>query len=155
MIHINPAETLEHPLILLNLKFFSSSLPSCCHPPSSHNLLAYILTLLLSRVLVLSLSSVMKIMLLLFLFFLLFLSLTSESPTVTTPSSTVLALMLPLECCRLEVQETGESGGRSLRGGRGWTRKLKEVKIDYQIQVSHHSSLWWILGFFCHSGATR
>lgn len=75
------------------------------------------LTRLQSSVLILSLSSVMKIMLLLFLFFLLLLSLTSESPTVMTPSSTVLTLMLPLECCSVEVQELGESGGSSLPGG--------------------------------------
>lgn len=75
-----------------------------------------ILTRLQSRVFVLSLSSEMKIMLLLFFFFLLFLSLTSASPTVTTRSSTVLALMLPLECWRFKG--VGDSGGRSLGGGK-------------------------------------
>lgn len=82
-----------------------------------------ILTRLQSSVLVLSLSSVMKIMLLLFFFFLLFLSLTSASPTVTTTSSaggnfrpgksTVFCFV-----CHWRVKEVGDSGGRSLGGGR-------------------------------------
>ena len=71
------------------------------------------LTRLLSIVFILSLSSVMKIMLLLFFFFLLFLSLTSASPTVTTPPD-ILPVMLPLERGRVELQEVGDSGGKSL-----------------------------------------
>lgn len=74
------------------------------------------LTRLQSIVLVRSLSSVMKIMLLLFFFFLLFLILTSVSPTVTTASSTVFALTLPLE--RWRIQGVGDSGVRSLTGDR-------------------------------------
>lgn len=54
----------------------------------------------------------MKIMLLLFFFFLLFLILTSASPTIITPSSTVLTL--PLERGRVEFQKFGDSGGLSL-----------------------------------------
>ncbi|TNN77731.1 hypothetical protein EYF80_012029 [Liparis tanakae] len=41
-------------------------------------------------------------------------SLTSASPPVTT----VLALMLPLERDKVEVQAEGDSGGESLGGGR-------------------------------------
>lgn len=74
------------------------------------------LTRLQSNVLVRSLSSVMKIMLLLFFFFLLFLILTSVSPTVTTISSTVFELTLPLE--RWRTQDVGDSGPRSLTAGR-------------------------------------
>lgn len=84
-----------------------------------------------SSVFVLSLSSEMNIMLLLFFFFLLFLSLTSASPTVTTPS-TVQALKLPLERGRVEDQEVGDSGGRSLGGGRRRVRsKLKWLNVDF------------------------
>lgn len=101
-----------------------------------HLPLKLVLTRLQSSVLVLSLSSEMKIMLLLFFFFLLFLILTSTfvSPTVTTTSSVVLALMLPLE--RWRVQEVGDSGGRSLAEcGKGMISKLKWLNVDRHMQV--------------------
>lgn len=91
-------------------------------------------TLLQSSVLVLSLSSEMKIMLLRFFFFLLFLSLTSASPTVTTMSSITHALTLPLERGRVDVQETGDSGGMSL-----CSRQERELNIDYEAEAGNKS----------------
>lgn len=107
----------SHTRLLLSFSFLYSLILSPRDQP---------LTRLLSIVWILSLSSVMKIMLLLFFFFLLFLSLTSASPTVTIPSDK-LPVMLPLERGRVELQEVGDSGGKSLWGGRKGVSRKSEV----------------------------